>query len=159
VSRPFNAIDAGPRSRSRPGCGRNRRKRRRGTVLVAVLVCVAVVGAVILSSVKLAATQRQAIEREAWQVQAVWLAEAGLERAAARLAVDNDYQGETWKIPPEPFGHDLSAVVTIEVLPVEDRPDRRTVRVSADYPDDPIHRCRRTKQAVVALPEEEGENP
>ena len=36
-----------------------------------------------------------------WNAQAQLLVESGMERAAAQLAADADYSGETWKIPAE----------------------------------------------------------
>lgn len=127
--------------------------------MIVVLVCVAVIGGIVASTLRLAATQRRAVQRETWETQAVWLAESGLERAAAQLTAAHDYEGETWKIPPEQIGCGESAVVMIEVLPAPGRPGHRTVRVSAAYPDDPIHRCRRITEALVAMPIAEGENP
>jgi len=124
---------------------------RRGAALVVALVCLAVASAVFMSLLKVAVAQRGALESHAWQVQAAWLAESALERAAARLAADADYPGENWKLPAEAFGGHHGAAVTIEVLGVSKRPDCRLVRVRADYPDHPQHRSRESKQVLVQL--------
>ena len=125
--------------------------RRRGAVLVMVLVCMMVALVILTSLVKLAAAGRRMTDRQAWQVQASWLAESGLERAAWRLAADADYAGETWTLSADQMAAADAAVVRIEVETIPEQPNRRLVRVRADYPDHPQHRARQTKQAVVQL--------
>lgn len=123
--------------------------RRRGAVLVMVLVCMMVALVILTSLVKLAAAGRRMTDRQAWQVQATWLAESGLERAAWRLAADANYKGETWTLSADQMAAADAAVVRIEVETIPEQPNRRLVRVRADYPDHPQHRARQTKQAVV----------
>jgi Tfp pilus assembly protein PilX len=133
--------------------------RRRGAVLALVLVCLMVAMALLVSIAKLAAGGRRMVQAEAQQVQAAWLAESGLQRAAAQLAADPDYQGETWSLPAELLPGTRPAAVKIEVQPVPAQPDQRLVRVQADYPDDPQHRARHTKQALVQVSRRIGEEP
>ena len=99
--------------------------------------------------VRQAFAERRAIEMSCSGLQALWLAEAGVERAAARLAADPKYAGETWTISAAELAGGDGAVVRIEVKAIADRPERRSVRVEADYPDAPEHRCRQVKQIVV----------
>ena len=80
-------------------------------------------------------------------------------RAAARLAADPGYQGETWNVPAEQLAGSDAAVVNIEVQPAGEQPDLRLVSVRADYPDHPRHRARQTKRALVQLPTRKGANP
>ena len=84
-------------------------------------------------------------------MQAQWLAEAGVERAVARLAANADYAGETWNIPAEELAGGEAAVVRIHAETIADQPDRRAIHVEADYPDDPQHRCRKIKQIVADI--------
>ena len=116
-----------------------------------VLVCMMVALVILTSLVTLAAAGRRMTDRQAWQVQATWLAESGLERAAWRLAADADYTGETWTLSAGQMAAADAAVVRIEVETIPEQPNRRLVRVRADYPDHPQHRARQTKQAVVQL--------
>jgi hypothetical protein len=44
-----------------------------------------------------------------------------------------------------------SAKASIHVENVAGRPDSRSVRVEADYPDDPVHRARCTKEITIDL--------
>jgi hypothetical protein len=107
---------------------------------------------IFLAILKTAVAERGAMETRQWQEQAAWLAESGLERAAARLAADPGYRGETWTIPAAELGGQDGAVVRIEVEPDAEQPERRRrVSVQADYPDDPRHRARRSKEIAVRL--------
>jgi len=124
---------------------------RRGVVLIIAIVAVVVASVILTSTLKLGLARRRALRTEQWRVQADWLAESGLERAAWRLAEDAGYSGETWKVPAAALGGSDGAVVTIQVEPQAKQPARRLVRIQADYPNHPRHRVRRNKQAVVAL--------
>jgi len=125
---------------------------RRGVIMVAVIVCVAVASIIFLSIAKLVVAGRQAAQTETWQLQARWLAESGLERAASRLAADADYSGETWTVPADAIGGSEAGLVEIAVEAVPDEPGRHRVLIRADYPDLPHRRTRHTKQAIVQLP-------
>lgn len=137
---PPNSVSRRPRS-----------GRRRGAILVAVVVCMAVAGAIAMSLVRTAASRRRAAETQLRRVQSQWLAESGLERAAARLAADARYAGEVWTTSPGELDGG-TGVVRIKVEAAAGRPDCRTVRVQADYPDHPQDRARQTKEALIQLP-------
>jgi Tfp pilus assembly protein PilX len=128
------------------------RDRHRGAVLIVVLVCFAVAAVLFVVLARQALAARRMVEKQLWGVQAQWVAEAAVERAAARLSADAKYSGETWTIPAAEFSGDSGAAASIRVEGVAGRPDRRLVRVEADYPDDPVHRVRWTTQAVVDRP-------
>jgi hypothetical protein len=143
---------------------------RRGVALLVLLVGLAVAAAISVSVLRLAALQRRSLEIHQWQAQAEWLAESGLERAAARLAADTAYRGETWTIPAEeekgdrhhlperpegcftqmvPVTFFAGGVVAVRVEPVPGRPDRRRIRIEADYSSG---RARQTRDATLTLP-------
>ena len=126
-------------------------RRRRGAVLVMVIVCAMVTLVIFISIVKLAAAGRRMSDERSWQVQATWLAESALERAAWRLAADADYTGETWTLPAEEIGGAEAAAVEIRVETITEQPSRRLVRIQANYPEHPQHRARQSKQAVVQV--------
>lgn len=129
-----------------------RRSSRRGAVLVMAMVSLAVAAVLLVSIAKMAAAGRQAIRAEARRMQAAWLAESALERAARRLAADPAYSGETWTLTADELADDGAGLVQIRVAAVPGRPDRRLVRVRADYPNHPQHRARRSKQLMVQIP-------
>ena len=136
-----------------PGASRRvaavRPVRRRGVVLLVGIVCLAIASVVFLSLLRLSIAERKGVDTEAWQLQAAWLVESGLERAVARLAADPGYQGETWSLSADALGTQHDAAVRIEVENVPDHPQRRLVRVEADYPDHPQQRTRSSKQVMI----------
>lgn len=114
-----------------------------------ILVCLAVAAAVSIAVVRQAALQRQAAQLSRRGLQACWLAEAGLERAVAGLAADGKYAGETWTVAAGELAADGRAVVKIRIEPVTGRPERRSVRVEADYADGSGNHGRQEKQIIV----------
>lgn len=125
---------------------------RRAAAVVVAIVCLVVASVIFLTLVRTMIAQRDSVEAAAWRIQAAWLAESGLERAAAQLAADAAYRGETWTIPAEELDSHNAAVVRIEVQPVSESPNARQVRVQADFPNHPEHRARQTKETVVYVP-------
>jgi len=129
----------------------SRKPGRRGAVLLVALVAIAVASVVFASLLRLSVAERRRVETEAWEVQAAWLAESGLERVAARLDADAAYQGETWRLSADQLGAAYEAAVKIRVEAIPDAPERRRVRVEADYPDHPHQRARHTKEVVMQV--------
>jgi Tfp pilus assembly protein PilV len=123
-----------------------------GMVLIVLLVCLAVAAALIAGAAKIAITSHRATQAASWNVQARWLAESGAERAAAKLAADAAYTGETWTIPAAELDGQDGGIVRIEVKPVAEREKRRTVKIEADFPTDPVHFARQEKEIIVDLP-------
>ncbi len=127
------------------------RPRRRGAVLIVVLVCFVIAAAMFVMLGRQAVAERRAGDVQLWTAQAQWIAEAAVERAAARLAADAKYPGETWAIAAAEIGGRQGGRAKIRIEPVAGRPDSRLLRVEADYPDDPVHRARWTKQITIDL--------
>jgi Tfp pilus assembly protein PilX len=145
-------LRAGLRSR---GCNR-------GAVLIVVLLCFAVAATVFVLVARQALMASRVATTELWTAQAQWVAEAAVEKAAARLAADANYAGETWTIPAAGLSGANGAVAKIRVESVADRPNRRLVRVEADYPDAPVHRSRWSMQVTIdrsPSPEKKAESP
>jgi len=120
--------------------------------LIVILVCFTVAAAIFALVARQAIVARRAAEKQFWIAQAQWVAEASLERAAARLAADASYAGETWTIPAAELSGEDGAVARIRVEGVADRPNRRLVRVEADYPNAPVHRSRWATQVMIDRP-------
>jgi len=135
---------------------------RRGAVAVVALVCVAVASIFMLVMVRRALGEWKMVRLEARQVQCRWLAESALDRAAARLAADPKYQGETWKIPAsrllgrEQAAESGSAVVKIDVNTPAGKPSQRLIHVRADWPEDTPVRARASKEVTIELPPPKG---
>ena len=123
--------------------------RRRGVILIVVLACLVVAGMVSLSVARQTLLARRAVDASQSRLQAEWLAEAGLERAAARLAAEPGYTGETWRIQASELDGIHDAEVQITARPVSGRTGRWSVEIRADYPRDLPLRCRRVKQFEI----------
>ena len=144
-------MDITSRQRNSGSEGQRQAGRRRGAVLLVALVAIAIASVIFLSLLRLSVADRRRVETELWAGQAMWLAESGLERAAARLAADAAYEGETWHLPADLLGTLYEGVVKIQVETIPDKPQRRLVHVEADYPDHPQQRARHSKQVVMQM--------
>jgi hypothetical protein len=120
--------------------------RRSGAVIVIAMICLLLSSVMAISLVKLVLAQRDQIDRDLWRLQAEWFAEAGLERAAARLRADPDYRGEVWAPDlAEPLPH----AARVEIA-VEQRDDAgAAITVVSDYPDDAHERVRVRKSTHI----------
>jgi len=125
--------------------------RRRGLASVAILIALLVIGLIAFGLLKVGLARRGEVEAEERRLQAGWLAEAGLDRASARLASDGAYRGETWEVAAEDLGGRGKATVAIRVEPLADRPALRKVRIEADYPSDSSLRARKGREVVMEI--------
>jgi hypothetical protein len=135
--------------------------RRRAVVLVAALVCVGVALALTTELLRHTLQTRLALRKELLVRQTDGLAEAGLVRAARRLASDPAYAGETWRLDAAAGLPAGAAEIHIEVAPAEDAATASSLRVVARYPlelADCVQRSRtvlvrpRASQEEVSLP-------
>ncbi|MEX0729088.1 MAG: hypothetical protein WEB58_06675 [Planctomycetaceae bacterium] len=118
---------------------------RRGVVVLVVLICLLFLSVVSVSLVKLALAERRQIQREAFRIQSVWLAEAGRQRALRQLSQDADYGGEQWEIALD--GRPALVQTTIRNNP--ENAGERDIEITADYPVDPARRARVTKTSAA----------
>jgi hypothetical protein len=138
-----------------------RRQRRSATVLIVALVTLLVVSSLVLSMVKRALDDRRQLRQEHDLQQVELLVEAGLRRAAIRLAADADFDGETWDIPAAELKGHGDARVVIEVAPpsAEESPaessddelagDAQRIRITAEYPLGSETSIRRTRTVTI----------
>jgi Tfp pilus assembly protein PilX len=129
-----------------------RRAPRHAAALLIVIVCLGVATVLFLAMMKVILVQKRVLDAKWRQAQAARLADSAIERAAARLAADPAYQGETWNLSADDLTQPDSAVVTIHVEPIASQPERRLVRVQADYPDHPHLRARQEREATISNP-------
>ena len=88
-------------------------RRRRGSMTVFVLVCLLVIAMICGVLLRIGLTERERIRGEERKLQTEWLVESGLERAAAKLASDPKYGGETWDLAASDLNGPLPGRVTI----------------------------------------------
>ena len=132
--------------------GRGQRSRHRRAAVLILVVAVMGIAAVLLAVwVQSAVRGHKQLQLRVDELQALWLVEAGLERAAAHLAQSPDYDGERWDIAADQLGASDGAVVTIEVERTAEDSDRRLIHVQADYPPGTERRARHTKNILLDL--------
>ena len=127
---------------------------RQGAFTVVVLVCLLLSAMLLASLLKLVWLQDGQSGRVQMRLQAVWLADSGFERAAARMAVDPDYSGETWTIDANRLGGPDAAIVVIRVDKDESHTHRRQVEVKAVYPAEGTQQARLIRQTTITLAQE-----
>jgi hypothetical protein len=144
-----------------------RRPSRPAAILIVALVTLLVVSSLVLSMVKRSLDDRRQLRREHDLQQVELLVDAGLRRAAIRLAADADFDGETWDIPAAELNGHSDARVVIEVAPArsdesptdaasteessEDEPagEAQVIRVAAEYPFGSETSMRRTRTVTI----------
>jgi Tfp pilus assembly protein PilX len=138
-------------------------KRRAGMVLLIVMGCLAIAMTLIVGWARIAVLENRQTRSAENHVQAEWLAEAAIQRAAAQLLADSEYPGETWRVTAADIGRrpgaasaadaekapektvdaaggqaaaDESVIgeIVIRAERVPDRAGARRVRVRADFP-------------------------
>ncbi len=124
--------------------------RRSGVILVVAMICLFLASALVATLLKMTAAQRRFGEMDAAALQADWLADSALDRAAAMLAENSDYPGETWSVPAEDLDGRHPGRVTIEVVPVK-AGSRHELKVIAQYPAEGRLTAQRTKRIFIAV--------
>jgi hypothetical protein len=124
----------------------------RGAILVVMLVLLAVVMLLTAGWAGRIVSERRQLRRHFIVLQAIRLAESGLDRGEARLTEDALYTGEDWEIPASSWSGNQSARVQISVEP--DQPEAGFARISAraTYPCDHEQAVRRTRSTTVRIP-------
>jgi hypothetical protein len=110
-----------------------RQAARRGAVLVAALVCMIIVMTMLGTMLQSTLHSRRQLHTRRDVRQTELLVEAGLDRAALRLAREPEYRGETWELPSESVVGRGAGRVTIEASREADETPWQ-VRVIAEYP-------------------------
>ncbi len=150
----------------RPFARRSRPSGRRGVTILIVIAFFAIAITLLGVWIRTALAERRQMQRWHQRVQATWLADSGLRRAAARLAREGTaYQGERWHIGPESLGDgkDAEVAIRVEYVPYsgsdsesaggQAKESSRRVRLiaTADYPAGSRRQVRFTKTTEVTL--------
>jgi hypothetical protein len=97
--------------------------------LVSLLIAMALLGTMLQAAVQ---SRRQLrIERDLRQCEL--LQRAGIDRAAAQIARQPDYAGETWVVPAGALGREHQAHVTVRI-PTDSTTPTRRIEILAEYP-------------------------
>lgn len=129
---------------------------RRGAVALIALIALLLASAVGTALLKTSLADHRVVQSQQDRLQADWLAESGLSRAAARLAREQDYQGETWTIAAGDLGEHASGTVVISVEAGTAGSSIRRVTAAAVYRRGETAQSRSTKTADVDAAGTEG---
>jgi Tfp pilus assembly protein PilV len=129
------------------------RGRNRGSGLVIALVTLLVVTSIMGSIMHALLTELRQTRQTMNEVQAQWLADAAVERAAARLSANSNYQGENWNVNFPISSGTAESHGTAEIK-VERSGDEKPARiiVHANYPDDSRRRVSAERTVSVSYP-------
>ncbi len=106
---------------------------RRGAVLIVALVCLLIVVGLLGTMLQGTLLVHRQLHTERDRRQTELLLQAGMDRAAFRLASEIDYRGETWNLPAASILGTRDGRVTIETSRESDQQPWQ-VRVLAEYP-------------------------
>jgi Tfp pilus assembly protein PilV len=124
---------------------------RRGVALIYAMIALLLASVIGAALLKTALAQRRQARHEQNRAQSAWLAESGVDRAAAMLVRDANYKGETWNVTAAELGGNLAGQVVIAVAPVSTDLNRRQVTVVADFPVGTRQRSRSRKTIEINL--------
>jgi hypothetical protein len=125
--------------------------RPQGTVLVAALVALVIVMAMLGVMLQSSLRNRRQLHAERDRRQCELLLQAGVERAAYRLANDAEYQGETWRLAADEITNQGEGEVVITASPMSDEESWR-VHVVAEFPLGSERSIRRSRTCQI-IPE------
>ena len=131
---------------------------RRGAALVLALVCLLVVATLGVAVTRLLMDEHRQANRRQQQLQALWVAESAVQRAAVQLQTSLDYEGETWDIDAGSMGTRWPAQAVIRVEPVESHERLRRIVVQAHYPKRELYGILQKRQILIEIPTS-GESP
>ena len=137
---------------------RKPRQLRRGAALVLAMVCLLVVATISVALTRLLVDEHRQAQRRQHQVQALWVAESAVQRAAVQLRASSDYGGETWRIDAATMGGKWPAEAVIRIEPVESHETLRRVVVHVHYPKREVYGALQERQILIELPTS-GESP
>ncbi len=120
----------------------------RGAILIAALVCLAIVMALLGSMLASAIRTGRQLHAERDLRQCELLLAAGVDRAMLRLAKEPDYRDETWTLPAAQIVATGDGVVTIRV-PLDSEQKPWPLLVIAEYPTGSERSIRRSRMILL----------
>ena len=118
---------------------------------MSVMICLALVMMLMVAWFKTISLERQQLRAQQNRIQAEYLAQSALVRAAARLAAEGAYDGESFDVSAESLASNAPAKVTIKVAAIPDDAQARWITVSARVPAAGPHAAQRSKQQRILL--------
>ncbi len=124
--------------------------RRRGAGLIVALTTLLVVMLMTGTIVQALVSEIRQTRRNASELQAHWLADAALARAAAQIRADVAYSGETWQVAIADDESDVG-VAEIRVERLSDEPTSVRLLIETRYPDHPTRRITTQRSFLIPM--------
>lgn len=102
--------------------------------MLIVLIALAIVSAIGMTLLRMSLLHHQQARKETFVAQSRWLAESAFDQAGRRLKADAQSEGFSWSVPAKELDGHHAANVVVEIRPVKESPQRREVRVLAEFP-------------------------
>jgi hypothetical protein len=125
--------------------------RRRGAGLIVALTTLLVVMLMTGTIVQSLVAEIRQTRRNAAELQAHWLADAALARAAAQLRASSAYTGETWQPAITADERDIGIAEIRVERPTDDRAHVKLM-IDARYPDHPTRRITAQRSCLIPVP-------
>jgi Tfp pilus assembly protein PilX len=137
----------------RPTANVNVRRANSGAILVVALICLLLLTVLAASLTRTVIVQREQVIRDEWQLQAEWLAESALDRAAAQLQANPEYAGEEWRPGLTEGGIPLgNARIALAREETTNGATLIRIKTTADVPADGSNRARVERTTTVPSP-------
>jgi len=130
-------------------------RRRHAAALIIALVTLLIITSTMASIVHSLLVDLRQTRQAANELQAHWLADSAVGRAAAQLRANGEYEGETWRpvVADENEGRGVAEIRTKrgESLGSQESGGRLNIVVDARYPDHPWRRVV-TRRTILLSP-------
>jgi hypothetical protein len=123
--------------------------------LIAVLSIVAISVTLFGVWARRIVSERARLQIEEVRQQAISLAEAGAQRAIARLNMDSTFTSEDWTVTAKELGNGHTGVVHLKVIASA---DQRRVEATAEYPIGALRSVQITKTIELPVATSAGES-
>lgn len=124
---------------------------RQGSLVVIVLVSLTLVVILVGVAAKHLLRERRLMGDQQRSMQAEYLASAGVARAAAQLARNSHYRGESWEVDANLLRTRDGGAVEIQVTADDKNLLARRIRAVADFPAKGDNRCRRSFEKTILV--------
>ncbi len=132
----------------------NYRRNRSGMILAIVLVALIVVMLLGAALANAFLAQRQLARHNERHLQASWLADSALHRAAYRFGSEADYAGEQWLISTDLLNGADDGVAVIRVEAVADPQPGHRIYVDVTYPSNALKKTVQHRERFVTKNDE-----
>jgi type II secretory pathway component PulK len=129
------------------------KRRRPAAILVVLIVVMTIVITLFGLWARQAVSEQRRIEMQAYRLQAVRLAEAGVQRLLATRAITSANRTESWSIPAESLDGRHTAIVKFQIISETDGESTKYVATAtAEYPAESLRREVVTRSVSVPVP-------